>query len=179
MNKLLSDDEASGKVKEIFEDIKSTQFKNNFTEEDAAYLAGFIDAECCLGISKYKKPKSANFIYKIILSCNNTSPNIFYWFMEKIGGSVCFIPRNEKNPKHKNQINWNISGNKLYEILLKVHPFIRSKKEVCEKLMEFYQLTLENGGDRQSEEFKASYLKIISQKERIVDIVHFLNSKGQ
>jgi len=166
-------------TQEVFEDIKKTTFKNNFTEEDAAYLAGFTDAECCLSIAKYKRKNSPNYIYKIILSCNNTSPNIFYWLMEKIGGSITFISRKEKNPKHRNQINWNISGSKLFEILKKIHPFLRSKKEVCEKLMEFQQFILKNGGDRQSEEFKSSYTKIISKKEKIVDEVHKLNLKGQ
>ena len=163
---------------EVFEDIKKTIYKNNFTEENAAYLAGFIDAECSLGISKYRRKGSPNYIYKIILSCNNTSPNIFYWFMEKIGGSLTYVSRKEKNPNHRDQINWNISGIKAYEILQKVYPFLRAKKEVCKTLMEFQQLTLKNGGDRQSEDFKSSYANIISQKEKIVDIVHKLNSKG-
>jgi len=166
-------------TKEVFEDIKKTPFLGNFTEENAAYLAGFIDAECSLIISKYKTKNSPNYIYKIVLSCNNTSPNIFYWFMEKIGGSVCFVNRKAKNPKHKNQINWSISGKKLYSILQQVFPFLRSKKIVCQKLMEFYEMTLKKGGDRHSEAFKTSYANIISAKEKIISEVHKLNSKGK
>lgn len=166
-------------TKEVFDDIKKTKSTNSFNEIDAAYLAGFIDAECHLGISKYRRKGTSNYLYKIILSCNNTSPNIFYWFKEKIGGCFCFIDRHSKNKLHRNQINWNISGKKLFSILKKVHPFIRSKKKVSEKLIEFYQLSLPNGGDRQSIAFKKAYSEILLKKEKIVDIVHKLNSKGK
>jgi len=165
-------------TKEIFEDIKNTDFKDNFSIDDAAYLAGFIDAECSLGIAKYKPKKGKNYTYKIVLQCNNTSPNIFYWFKEKLGGCVSFIHRNQKNPKHKNQIIWNLSANKLFPILEKIIPFLISKKEVCQKLIEFHQIRLPNGGDRQSKRFQETYDKLLVRREAIVDEVHKLNSKG-
>lgn len=165
-------------TREIFEDIKNFKYKGNFTEENAAYLAGFIDAECSFGISKYKCKNKPNYTYKIILQCTNTSPNIFYWFKEKFGGSFSFINRNAKNPKHRNQMSWNISSNKLYEVLIKIYPYLRSKKKTCKKMMEFHNLTLPNGGDRQSEKFKESYRNLLVKKEKIICDIHNLNSKG-
>lgn len=165
-------------TKEVFDDIQTTRFSGIHEETDYCYLAGFIDAECCLGISKYKPKNRPNFTYKISLICNNTSPNIFYWFKERLGGSMSFVPRNEKNPKHKNQICWHLTGNQLSKILPKIYPYLISKKEICGKLMEFYKTTLPNGGDRHSETFKQTYEEVLIQREKIVNEIHKLNSKG-
>lgn len=165
-------------TKEVFEDIKNTRFSGIREETDYCYLAGFIDAECSLGISRYKPKKKPNFTYKISLVCNNTSPHIFYWFKERLGGNFCFVARNEKNPKHKNQICWHLTGNKLSKILPKIYPYLISKKDVCAKLMEFYNTTLPNGGDRHSEVYKSSYEAILVLREKIVSDIHNLNAKG-
>ncbi len=47
------------------------------SEIDFAYLAGFIDAECCLGIQKYKSNYTGNYHHKIQLTCNNTKFPVF------------------------------------------------------------------------------------------------------
>ena len=145
---------------------------------DYPYLAGFIDAECSFGISKYKPKDRPNFTYKIILQCNNANPIIFYWLMERLGGGISFVKRRNKNPNHRDQIIWNLSGNNLFNLLLKIHPFLISKKMVCEKLIEFYNTTLPNGGDRQSEDFKKSYESCICIRESLIKDIHNLNSKG-
>lgn len=67
----------------------------------------------------------------------------------------------------------------LEHFLLKILPYIRAKKPVCEKLIEFYNTTLPNGGDRQSDAFKASYAEILTKREIMVEEIHKLNSKGR
>jgi hypothetical protein len=44
--------------------------------------------------------------------------------------------------------------------------------------MDFYETTLENGGDRNSEGFKESYKDLLCLRESICNEVHVLNSKG-
>lgn len=162
----------------VIKELRSIK-KVGFTDIlDFPYLAGFIDAECCLSISKYKPKNRPNFTYKISLQCNNANPIIFYWLIERLGGSISHVKRNHKNPKHRDQITWIVTGNPLAEILPKLLPFLRTKKPVCEKLIEFHKTTLPNGGDRQSKEFKDSYNAILASRERIVEEIHKLNSKG-
>jgi len=96
-----------------------------------------------------------------------------------IDGDGCFFLKKEQNPiKFRAQIIWNVNGKSLAKILPKIFPFLRAKKKVCEKLMEFYNTTLKNGGDRQSDEFEESYQTVIAHRERLVNEIHKLNSKG-
>lgn len=148
------------------------------SETDYAYLAGLIDAECCLSIQHYKPRNKPNVVYRIILSLNNTRRPIFQWIMERFGGRLHFIDRQSKNKKHSDQLMWNISGKALSKILPFITPYLHYKKPVCEELMNFYQTTLKNGGARHTEEFRISYAKIIEEREKIIHKVHQLNKKG-
>ena len=155
-------------------------FKNTITPtiEDFAYLAGFIDAECCLNISKYKPKNKPNPVYKIILSCNNTKAPVFKWLLERFGGCINFVDRLTHQKARKNQLCWRLSGKALSKILDKIYPFLKHKKPVCEQLIEFYSTTLINGGARHTETFRSQYAEVLKTRERIVTNVHKLNSKG-
>ncbi len=147
-------------------------------ETDYAYLAGFIDAECCLSIQHYKPKNRPNDVYRIILSLNNTRRPIFIWLMERFGGRLHFVNRHTKNPEHSDQLMWNISGKALSKILPFITPYLEYKKPVCEELIKFYQTTLKNGGARHTEEFRKSYAFIIKERDKIIHKVHQLNKKG-
>ena len=156
------------------------QFKNTIvaTKNDFAYLAGFIDAECCLSIQKYKPKDKPNFVYKILLRCNDTKAPVFKWLIQRFGGTISFIDRRNHKKARKNQLLWRLSGKALSKILPNIYPFLKNKKPVCEELIKFYNTTLKNGGARHTKEFRTSYAKIIKIRERIVQNVHKLNLKG-
>lgn len=147
------------------------------TEEDFAYLAGFIDAECCLGIQKYRVKNKPNYVYKIQLQCNNTKAPVFKWILERFGGQLHFIDRRNQKAR-RNQLTWRLTGKALSQILDRIHPFLKHKKPVCEELMKFYATTLLNGGARHTDTFRNQYADIIKIREDIVTKVHLLNFKG-
>jgi hypothetical protein len=148
------------------------------TKEDYAYLAGFIDAECCLGIQKYKPKDKPNNIYKILLQCNNTKAPVFKWLLERFGGVIHFVNRLTHQKARKNQLTWRLSARELYRLLPNILPFLRYKKPVCEELMKFYETTLPNGGARHTDEFRTHYESVLKIREDIVTKVHLLNLKG-
>lgn len=148
------------------------------TEENYAYLAGFIDAECCLGIQKYKSKNKPNYLYKIQIQCNNTKAPIFKWLLERFGGQIHFIDRNSKDPNQRNQLTWRLSSKALSKIINKIYPFLKYKKPVCKELLKFYKTTLPNGGARHTEQFRESYAKVLKIREAIFNKVHRLNLKG-
>lgn len=148
------------------------------TENDFAYLAGFIDAECWLGVQKYVPKNNPNPVFKIQLSCNNTKFPAFQWLMRRFGGHVKFVERKSKYPQWNDQILWRQSSKALSKILPKVLQYLRYKKPVCEELMKLYALTIPNGGDRQSTSFKEMYNDLIIRKLDIVHKIHSLNLKG-
>lgn len=161
--------------KDFISNLRNTEIPCEF---DYAYLAGFIDAECCLSIQHYKPKNKPNDCFKIILSCNNTKYPTIKYLIERFGGQVHFIERKSKNINHKDQLTWRLSGKALFEVLPKIIPYLKYKQPVCEKLIEFYKLTIKNGGDRQSEAFKLAYNSILESKMEIVRQVHILNKKG-
>jgi len=148
------------------------------SQEDFSYLAGFIDAECCLGIQRYRSKNKPNFIYKIQLQCNNTKAPVFKWLLQRFGGQIHFIDRNTKDITQRNQLTWRLSSAALANILSEIYPFLKYKKPVCEELMKFYKTTLPNGGARHTDEFRGDYARAIEDRENIVRKVHLLNLKG-
>lgn len=161
--------------KEEFEKYRNTIQPS---AQDYAYLAGFIDAECCFLIQKEKPKNKPNNVYKIVLACNNTKSPVFKWLLERFGGRINFIDRLNYQKGRKNQFQWRLTGKSLSKILGLVYPFLQHKKPVCEQLIKFYSTTLSNGGARHTEKFRTSYSEIIKIRESIIHEVHRLNKKG-
>ena len=164
-----------------FDDISKLKSISNFIEpekSDFIYLAGFVDAECHIGIQHYKPKNKINEVFKVVIQCNNTRYPIFYWLKKRFGGSCHFVKRNEKNSLHCDQILWKLTGKSVYYLLKNILPYLRYKKPVAEKIIEFYETTLPNGGDRQSKTFKEAYQSILVKRNDIVSQVHNLNRKG-
>lgn len=162
-------------TKESIESLKNIKFTVTPTEDDYPYLAGLIDSEGCFRIKKWKPKKRPNHVYNITVEIGNTKLPIMPWLIERFGGSVVFI--HKKNNK-KDSATWTLSAAALYQILPKIRPYLISKKEVCDKLIEFQKTILPNGGDRHSELFRALFEKRQIIRERIVKEVHEFNRKG-
>lgn len=158
--------------------LKTTSKFINATEEDFIYLAGFIDAECHLGIQYYKPKNRPNIVYKIVLQLNNSKFPIFFWLKNRFGGSCHFVERKSKDPNQRNQILWKITGKPAFDICQRIIPYLRYKRPVCEKIIEFYETTLTNGGARHTDYFRKQYASIIVERERIIKEIHTLNHKG-
>jgi hypothetical protein len=163
-----------------YQKIEFEKLRNTIqpTSEDYAYLAGFIDAECCFLIQKDKPKDKPNYVYKIVLACNNTKAPVFKWLLQRFGGRINFIDRRNHDKGRKNQFQWRITGKVLSKILGEIYPFLQYKKPVCEQLIKFYSTTLPNGGARHTESFRTSYAEILKIRENIVHEVHRLNKKG-
>lgn len=162
-------------TREDIENLKNEKLTITPSEIDYPYLAGLIDSEGCLRIKKWKPKNKPNEVYTISIEIGNTKLLIMPWLVKRFGGSVSFVEA--KKNKRASAI-WTLSAAKLYEILPKIQPFLRSKREVCDKLIEFQQTILPNGGDRHSELFRALFEKRQEIREQIIAEVHELNRKG-
>lgn len=162
-------------TKEEIEKLKNEKFTITPSETDFPYLAGLIDSEGCFRIKKWKPKNRPNDVYNITVEIGNTKLPIMPWLIKRFGGSVVFI---EAKGIKKASATWTLSSAALYDILPKIRPFLRSKQEVCDKLIEFQQTILPNGGDRHSELFRALFEKRREVRERIIEEVHQFNRKG-
>lgn len=161
--------------KEAIEELKNKQHTITPSEIDYPYLAGLIDSEGCFRIKKWKPKNRPNTVYNISLEIGNTKFPILPWLIERFGGSICYIPA--KTNKKASAI-WTLSAAALYEILPKIRPFLTTKQEICDKLIEFQKTILPNGGDRHSELFRALFEKRRKIREIIIEEVHKFNLKG-
>lgn len=147
-------------------------------DDDFAYLAGFIDAECCLSLSRYHGKSSPNWLYKNLLQCNNTKIPTIKWALERFGGQIHFIDRHSKNIKERDQITWRLSSKSLADILPKVLPYLKHKKPVCQELIKFYDTTKNLTMSRNNKLFTEHYRPILEARDKIYHHIQFLNRKG-
>lgn len=155
------------------EELNSIKNTISPSQEDFAYLAGFIDAECSLDIGKcstIKKCKTPQ--YHPQLQCNNTKYPFFFWASRRFGGQFHF----RTYPSGRNQLLWRISHKQLDPILENIFPFLKSKKLICAKIIEFRKLTLQKGKISQRHpSFMEWYAPIACQRENIYTEVRHLN----
>ena len=118
-------------LKDHLESIRNTSIP---TDMDYAYLAGFIDAECSLDISKTLQKRAKLFSYRVQLQCNNTKSPFFFWAARKFGGQFHFLDKSHL-PNCRNQMLWRIANLQIDPILKGVYPFLVHKKPICEELI--------------------------------------------
>jgi hypothetical protein len=122
-------------------DIESNRDTCMPSDMDYAYLAGFVDAECSLDISKTTQKRGKNPSYRAQLQCNNTKSPFFYWASKKFGGQFHFL---DKSHLHncRNQMIWRIANLQLDPILVGIRPYLVHKKPICEQMIELRKLIL-------------------------------------
>lgn len=168
----------------IYESIKDVleHIKNSITPSicDWAYLAGFVDAECCLGIQRNFTKNRPNPTYKIQLQCNNSKSPCFFWLSERFGGQFHFIDRSTAITPQRNQMTWRISAKSLFPILENISPFLKHKKPICDELIKFYETTFNRTGNPSpnSPGFTEFYRPILEQRNVIFHNIQQLNKKG-
>jgi len=162
-------------TKESIEEVNKNKCIKTPQDADYVYLAGLIDSEGCFRIKKWQPKNKPNEVYAIVLEIGNTKLPILPWLTERFGGHVQYIsPRKNKRAS----ATWSIAAKTLFAILPKIRPFLIGKQPVCDKLIEFQDTILPNGGDRHSELFKALFERRREVRERIIGEIHELNHKG-
>lgn len=126
------------------------------TGEEAAYVAGFLDADGCIALHRGKKKDTANgFQISRYLSFTNSDGRILQWLQERIDGLIIDIV----NPNSNLQYTQPCYDLRLYRtdeiisLLTQVIPYLVKKKERAKVLLEFCKLRL-NGqpyGEREYE----------------------------
>lgn len=160
------------------EKIESIKYQETIKpiESDYSYLAGLIDSEGCFRIKRSRPKNKPNPVYHISLEIGNTKFQIFPWLVSRFGGTVCFIQ--PKRNKAKPVGLWSIHALTLSKIIPDIMPWLICKKAAAQKVMEFYDTNLSNGGDRHSEQFKKLYAETLIKREKLISELHNLNLKG-
>jgi hypothetical protein len=100
------------------------------------YIAGIIDGEGTIRISKSKIRRSWNFTYNSMMSCGMSDERVPKLLCKILGGSV----REERvaNLKWKSIWRWNLTGRvQTYAALKMIQPFLIVKQEQAALMISF------------------------------------------
>ena len=162
---------------QLFESLKELKKCKTPSQADLAYLSGLIDAEGCFRIQHWKpKRKGRNETWVITLEIGNAKFPIFPWLIERFGGSIVF--RKPSKPTQSPMIIWSLRSDSLFQVLPLIFPYLRVKKERCEKIGEFHQTGLMVGGDRHSSVFKDRIIDVLTTRRKLFEEFQILNRKG-
>ncbi|AFU86543.1 HNH endonuclease [Caulobacter phage CcrRogue] len=124
-------------------------------EVDRAYLAGLIDGEGCISVSRTHSNASAKgcrrgYAYRSSVSVAMTNKEVLLWASETTGfGKIC--PKKTK-PHHRPAWTWTVWSKQAAELLKALQPYLRIKAEQAKALIEFQQAMRQPGSKGLSDE---------------------------
>jgi len=102
---------------------------------EAAYLAGLIDGEGTVSITKQKQYKRKLFALRPWLIVSNTNAPLILFLKRNYGGS---IHRQKQRGNSKPELRWQVLEQKeIKNILVRVFPYLRIKKVRAKLLLRF------------------------------------------
>jgi hypothetical protein len=117
----------------------ATRGKLNPTTNEICYLAGIIDSDGCISISKMKPGKQRTINPRYVLTVNvvNTSEKLMNWLVEKFGGR--YKVRRRVLETHKFTFDWWFNNGKALELLKTIEPYLIVKRERARLGIEFIE----------------------------------------
>lgn len=107
------------------------------SKEAIIYLAGIVDGEGCLCISKHKSNHNRGYNHQARLEISNTDKRLLEWIKERFGGRVA-VYSHAQQPKNSRQTSyrWICEGKRLTHICELIYPFSVIKKEQIEIILQ-------------------------------------------
>ncbi len=101
---------------------------NILSVEDAAYIAGILDGEGCISLSKHHcYDKNRNTTYHLRVRITNTFPGIMDWIALKVGYGN--IHKKKKYPEaNRESWEWSLSGRRAIAFLNQLYPYLKIKR---------------------------------------------------
>ena len=95
---------------------------------ELCYLAGILDADGCISISKMKAGQqgTANPRYVLTVNVVNTSLELMEWLVERFGGR--YKVRRLQSQNHKATYDWWFNNGKAADLLRLIKPHLRIKQ---------------------------------------------------
>lgn len=110
-------------------------------EHEKAYLAGFLDADGCITIRRYKRDKRRrkNY-YNGVVYLINRDRNVLEWAFDKCKSGNLSIGQKPQNTKWCQTWKLVWSGRTGYELLKQIRPYLHTKSKQADLYIELYEL---------------------------------------
>lgn len=141
------------------------------TENDWAYLAGFVDADGSIAVSRWRDSRNQATRYIVRLSISNCDKYIMNWLVSKFYGCVSLSNRNAPK-QHRTLWRWVLSGIKAKPVLTRILPHLRLKQKRGELALQFISTMSKSGRVRLTPD-------VILERERIFKHVTRMNRRGR
>jgi len=117
---------------------KATRGKHNALK--LAYVAGWMDGEGSIYISKIKNVRSGNYLYVLGVSTSNTDKEIIDWFEKEFGAYRTALGyKIRKHPNHQLAYQWFSSSKTACEFLKILVPYLKIKKKQAKLAIAFQE----------------------------------------
>ena len=110
---------------------------NDLSPVDAAYIAGFIDADGSFLIhGRYDGSDTLAFR----VQAAGTKPETILWLGEATGvGNTVYRKRWTKNPRHNGIWQWQANGDAAWSVARQIAPYLKVKRQQAELGIEFHE----------------------------------------
>jgi len=144
---------------------------NVLSNEDAAYLAGFIDGEGCISYEKYKVGGRSYYRPTVIVS--NTNLEVLEWICLATGVGK---PRTMcKKPRSKEQFIIRWCHNAAIDVLRQTLPFLKIKHGRAKLILSNFDKEKEKGSTRTFRELPG---ELLASRESLYAEMKELNKRG-
>lgn len=104
--------------------------RNKVTIADRAYLAGIIDGEGSIVVSKSTGKNGRNTCYQPFISVSNTEKSLIDWLYSTFGGTVTkYTPSQMAKNCRKQVFKWQVTGKNIDMICALIRPYSTIKVE--------------------------------------------------
>lgn len=113
--------------------------KQNLSDSDIAYIAGFVDGDGCIAYNKTKHKNKSRFpnpTYSIQCIVTNKHRSILEWFKELFSGTIRDIDRIHCGKREIFSI-WLTSGDTCRRLLGTILPYLKVKRKQAELVLAF------------------------------------------
>jgi hypothetical protein len=120
-------------------------YKNGtMRDTDIAYIAGFVDGEGWVGVSRSKHNKYSRPSYSPLIRVTKTKRGILEWIQETLGcGFVCKGKRvKTENDRWKDSFMWTIGSRNIVRVTGLLMPYIQLKKRQLEIVTQIAKINL-------------------------------------
>lgn len=159
--------------------------KTMLTEVEKAWMAGFVDGEGSLTISRQDRKNRPSPTYKVSITVTNTKRNSLDLFIKEYNGHTYQIHDYRKDKRKVNWADaytWYCSVSSSERFLIEMLPYLRLKGQQAKLILKF--IKTKDGFNRvkrigQAHGSAPLSKKEIEHREKLRQQVHLLNSKGQ
>ena len=119
---------------------------STISDTDLAYAEAFIDGEGYIEYTRRPKKNRYGKVYNTIsirMEICNTDHDIIRWLRDTFdqGYLVHIKPRRVKNGMSQPQLRWQLTHNKVHNVLKQIFPYMKEKAKIerAKKIFKYYE----------------------------------------